>query len=153
MTVFKAPIVPEPSFVYEALVSLPIFVLTTVPSVPGRTSFSYTQDTSFHAPRPKSSCQGMPQTISVADALPPLCVSIYISLLWCGTHTHTWTLELKPYLISVTIGTLGSDIRMFHTQCFNLITFLVDAEHEARYGLPRCPTFRMVFCVAFYGLY
>ena len=70
-----------------------------------------------------------------------------VRTLTCGT------LDLKPYLIPVTIGTLGSDIRTFHTQCFNLITFLVDVEPEARYGLPRCPTFQRVFYVAFYGPY
>ena len=62
-------------------------------------------------------------------------------------------LELKPYPVPVTIRILGSNIPTPHTSCFDLIAFLVDAEPEARYGLPRCPAFRRVFCVAFYGPY
>ena len=81
-----------------------------------------------------------------------MCLHLHPYLVVGYAHSHVG-LELKPYPVPVTIGTLESDIRTFHTQCFNLITFLADAEPEARYGLPRCPTFRRVFCVAFYGPY
>ena len=141
MAVLKTQIVPEPSFAYGALVPLPIFILTAVPSVPERTSFSYNLGTSVHAPIPKSSCRGQLRTIRITGALPPL---VSTSTFLCCDVAHTLTrgtLELKPYPVPVAIRTMRCHIPIFRIYCFNLITFSVNVETTACYGLLWRPTF------------